>query len=137
MGTFPSDPRKLILIADDDPDGRETLRQLFTHAGYRIAEAADALRAIELAKALAPDLIIMDLGFPELDGWEATRRLKADPHTRSIVILVLSAHVFETDRARAAAAGCDAFLPKPSEMDDILACARRLIGSADKERQGA
>lgn len=119
---------KLILIADDDYDGRETVRALLAHEGYRIEEAVDGAEVIKAARRLMPDLIFVDLGLPNVDGWEATRHLKADEVTRDIPIVVLSGHVFQADRARATAAGCDEFLAKPCEMDEILAVVRRLIG---------
>jgi two-component system, cell cycle response regulator DivK len=133
----PTTAPKLILIVEDDPDGVETLTELLSHEGYRLAHATNGQTGITLAQARVPDLIIMDLGLPEMDGWEATRRLKAAAETAFIPILVVSAHVFEVDKARAAAAGADAFLPKPSELETILAAVQRLIGRPTVERHGA
>jgi CheY-like chemotaxis protein len=88
--------------------------------GYEIVSAPDGASGIALAKVERPDLILMDLNLPVLDGWEATRRLKADPITRDIPIIALTAHAMAGDREKALAAGCDDFDIKPVEFDRLL-----------------
>ena len=90
------------------------------HGGYEILTAADGAEGIASAIAEQPDLILMDLNLPEIDGWEATRRLKADPATRDIPIIALTAHAMAGDREKALAAGCDDFDTKPIEFDRLL-----------------
>ena len=89
--------------------------------GYEILSARDGAAGIAMAAAERPDLILMDLNLPEIDGWEAARRLKADPATRDIPIIALSAHAMAGDREKALATGCDNFDTKPIEFDRLLA----------------
>jgi CheY-like chemotaxis protein len=88
--------------------------------GYEILSARDGVAGIAMAASERPDLILMDLNLPEIDGWEATRRLKADPATRDIPIIALSAHAMAGDREKALATGCDDFETKPVEFDRLL-----------------
>ncbi len=103
----------LVLIIDDGEDNRMMYRGYLEHAGYRVIEAADATEGITLAKELLPAIIVMDLAMPDVDGWEATRLLKADPATRGIGIVVLSAFHDPAARQRAREAGAEFFLTKP------------------------
>ena len=114
------DPAPLVLIVDDNIDAREMYAIYLEHAGFRAAEAADGEAAIEAAKREKPAVILMDATMPRLDGWEAARRLKADADTKSIPLIMLTAHAFAEHRERAAAVGADAFLPKPV-LPDALA----------------
>ena len=91
------------------------------YIGYEILSAANGAEGIAMAAAEQPDLILMDLNLPEIDGWEAARRLKADPATRDIPIIALTAHAMAGDREKALASGCDEFDTKPIEFDRLLA----------------
>jgi len=108
---------KTILIVEDVELNRDLLVQLLED-DYRLIQAADGAAALELAVEAKPDLILMDLSLPRIDGWEATRRLKADARTAPIPVIVLSAHAMRGDEERARASGCDDFLTKP--IDEAL-----------------
>lgn len=103
----------LVLIIDDVEDNRLMYRQLLEHAGYRVADAADAISGLALAHELLPAIVVMDLSMPGLDGWEATRMLKSDPATSAIGIVALSAFHDPIARQRAKQAGADFFVAKP------------------------
>jgi CheY-like chemotaxis protein len=110
-----------ILLVEDDEVNRQLLARRLLRRGFAILTAGDGLEAIARARAEAPDLILMDLSMPALDGWEATRRLKAAPETRSIPVIALTAHAMSGDAARACAAGCDDYDTKPVELPRLLA----------------
>jgi len=111
-----------LLYIEDNEDNLYMLTLWFDAlGGYEIVSAPDGATGIAMAAAEPPDLILMDLNLPEIDGWEATRRLKADPATRDIPIIALSAHAMAGDREKAIAAGCDDFETKPVEFDRLLA----------------
>lgn len=110
----------LILLVEDFDDAREMYRDYLTFSGLRVETARDGQEAILKARALAPDLILMDLSLPGLDGWEATRLLKADPKTRHLLVVALSAHALAAEGERARAAGCDGFIAKPCLPPDLL-----------------
>jgi CheY-like chemotaxis protein len=113
--------RKLLYVEDNE-DNLYMLQLWFdVLGGYEILSARDGAAGIAMAAAERPDLILMDLNLPEIDGWEATRRLKADPTTCSIPIIALSAHAMAGDREKALATGCDEFDTKPIEFDRLLA----------------
>lgn len=112
--------RRILYIEDND-DSSYMLSQRLRKHGFEISIAPDGAQGVELAKTGTPDLILMDLGLPHLDGWAATRLLKAHPDTRSIPILALSAHTMAGDRERALAAGCDDYDAKPVVFDRLLA----------------
>lgn len=120
----------LILIVDDNVDAREMYAIYLEHAGFRAAEAADGETAIDSAKQDRPALILMDATMPRLDGWEAARRLKADPDTRSIPLIMLTAHAFAEHRDRAAEVGADAFLTKPVLPDTLAAEIRKILAAS-------
>jgi two-component system cell cycle response regulator DivK len=113
-------PDPLILVVEDFDDAREMYRDYLEFAGFRVETARDGREAIEKARALQPDLILMDLSLPGIDGWEATRLLKAAPETRQIIIIALSAHALATEGERARAAGCDGFIAKPCLPPDLV-----------------
>jgi two-component system, cell cycle response regulator DivK len=113
--------RKLLYIEDNE-DNLYMLQLYFdVLGGYEIVSATDGAAGLAMAAAERPDLILMDLNLPEIDGWEATRRLKADPATCDIPIIALSAHAMTGDREKALATGCDDFDTKPVEFDRLLA----------------
>jgi CheY-like chemotaxis protein len=121
----PAEP--LILVVDDFQDNREMYADFFAFSGYRVAQAADGVEALERAYALTPDLIVMDLSLPGLDGWEATRRLKGDPRTRHIPVIAVTGHALAGHSQRAAEAGCDAFVTKPCLPEELVARVRTLL----------
>jgi CheY-like chemotaxis protein len=102
-----------VLIIDDVEDSREVYAQFLRHFGYRVQEASDGAQGIAQARAIRPHVIVLDLAMPNLDGIETCRRFKADPETREIPVVVLTARAYPSDRAEAEAAGCDLFLVKP------------------------
>jgi CheY-like chemotaxis protein len=120
-----------ILYVEDNEDNIYVLRNRLSRAGFTVVVATDGAQAIAMAVAERPDLVIMDLGLPVLDGWEATRRLKAAAETRAIPVIALSAHAMAGDRERALAAGCDDFDTKPVELPRLLEKIRGLLPKAD------
>jgi len=123
--------RKLLYVEDND-DNLYMLTLWFDVAGgYEIVSAPDGAAGIAMATAERPDLILMDLNLPEIDGWEATRRLKADPATRDIPIIALTAHAMAGDREKALATGCDEFETKPIDFDRLLPKVERLIDAKE------
>jgi two-component system, cell cycle response regulator DivK len=118
---------KTILIVEDVPLNRDLLVQLLEER-YNLLLAEDGTTALEVAAAEKPELILMDLSLPRMDGWEATRRLKADPRLASIPVIVLSAHAMRGDEERARASGCDDFLTKPIDEDLLYEKLARHLG---------
>jgi len=116
-----------ILYVEDNDDNVYMLRGRLTRAGFEVAVATDGLQGVAMAASEAPDLILMDLSLPILDGWEATRRLKGAPGTRPIPVIALSAHAMEGDRAKAIAAGCDDYDTKPVDFPRLLGQIRALL----------
>jgi CheY-like chemotaxis protein len=116
-----------ILYVEDNDDNVYMLRGRLTRAGFTVVVAPDGERGVALATTEVPDLIIMDLGLPVLDGWEATRRLKGAPQTRAIPVIALSAHAMEGEQAKALAAGCDDFDIKPVEFPRLLGKIQALL----------
>ena len=117
---------KLLYVEDNDDNVYMLARRLRRH-GFEVVVAADGAQGVEAARQHRPDLVLMDLGLPVLDGWEASRRLKQAPETRAIPIIALSAHAMTGDRERALAAGCDDYDTKPVELDRLLAKIRALL----------
>jgi CheY-like chemotaxis protein len=116
-----------ILYVEDNEDNVYMLAARLRGRGFEVIVAPDGEQGVTLARAETPALILMDLGLPVLDGWEATRRLKAAPETRGIPIIALSAHAMAGDRERALAAGCDDFDSKPVEFGRLLGKIRALL----------
>ncbi len=108
------------MVVEDNEPSRDALSRRLERRGYRVVLAVDGEQAIALGRSEGPDLILMDLGLPRVDGWEATRRLKADPTTRRIPIIVLSAHAMTNDRDKALQAGGDDFDTKPIRFQTLL-----------------
>ncbi len=105
----------LVLVAEDNEDNRIIAVTILRHFGYRVIEATTGADAMELARSEHPSLILMDVGMPDMDGWTATRTLKDDELTKSILILAFTAHALPSDRQHAMDAGCDGYLAKPIE----------------------
>jgi len=118
-----------ILLVEDNEYNREMLSKRLERAGFQVVAAADGRQGLEMAGAELPDLILMDLDLPEIDGWEATRRIKMDPATSSIPVIALTAHAMEQDLKKAVVAGCDHYETKPVMfnrlMEKINACIKR------------
>jgi two-component system, cell cycle response regulator DivK len=109
-----------ILVVEDYRDNREVAKLILSDAGYHVSTAGDGLQGVRMAIQYHPDLVLMDLSLPWLNGWQATQRLKATPATRSIPVVAFTAHVLPDDLARARAAGCSAVIAKPFEIDMLL-----------------
>ncbi len=107
---------KQILLVEDEPDNRNLISQICDWLGYRLIEAVNGEEGIRIAMAVRPDLILMDLSLPVLDGWAATAALKSSPATIGIPIIAFTAHILPGERARALAAGCDEYISKPIEL---------------------
>ncbi|MBJ7573580.1 response regulator [Luteimonas sp. MC1828] len=116
-----------ILLVEDNEMNRDMLSRRLVRRGYEVVIAEDGCVALEVALREVPDLILMDMGLPVMDGWEATRRLKADARTASIPIIALTAHAMADDRMRALEAGCDDFDTKPVDIDRLLVKAGALL----------
>lgn len=118
---------KRILVIEDTEDNRRILRDLLTHAGFELIEATDGEQGIQMAVEQRPDLILMDIQLPIVDGYEATRRIKANPDLRHIPIIAVTSYALSGDEERAAAAGCDGYIAKPFSPRQILAEIRALL----------
>jgi two-component system, cell cycle response regulator DivK len=117
-----------ILVVEDNELNRDMLSRRLQRRGYEVVTAVDGQEGVALAQSEAPDLILMDMSLPVLDGWEATRRLKAAPETKSIPIIALTAHAMSGDRDQALEAGCDDYDAKPIDMPRLLAKIEALLG---------
>jgi two-component system cell cycle response regulator DivK len=120
--------RPLVLVVDDFVDAREMYAEYFVFAGFEVAEAENGEDAVRKALELAPQVILMDLSMPGMDGWEATRRLKADPRTSDIPVIALTGHALTGFSESARLAGCDAFVTKPCLPDALVEEVRRVLG---------
>jgi two-component system cell cycle response regulator DivK len=109
-----------ILIVEDDPGNRMLIADLLASTGYRPIEAEDGEEAIALTRQERPDLVLMDLSLPRLDGWEATRRLKADADLKGIPVIALTAHAMAGDETKALDAGCDGYISKPINIGSLV-----------------
>ena len=123
--------RKTVLLVEDNEDNLIIYTTILRFGGYRVVQARDGRAALEAARTVAPDLILMDVSIPYVDGLEVTRRLKSDPATRRIPIIALTAHALPSDRDRALEAGCDGYISKPAEPRAVLAAVRRKVGEAE------
>ena len=128
----------LVLIVDDVDHGREICSEYLQFRGFRVATAADGQEALDKAFELLPDVILMDLSLPKIDGWEATRRLKNDDRTRAIPVVALTAHALASAHDKAMEAGCDSVVTKPCLPKDLEAEVRRQLegGDAAAPRKG-
>ena len=122
---------KILYVEDNDDNVYMLKMRLELIDGFEIAIATDGAEAISSVTADSPDIILMDLNVPVINGWEATRRLKADPKTAGIPVIALSAHAMAGDRERALAAGCDDFDTKPVDFDRLLSKVKRLVSHSN------
>ena len=125
----------LVLLVDDYPDNRDIYVQFLIYSGLRVEEADNGDQALDKAFTLRPDVIVMDLSLPGLDGWEATRRLKQDPRTCDIPVIALTGHALAGHSERAFDAGCDAFITKPCLPERLLDEIRAIVPAA-RSRSG-
>jgi two-component system, cell cycle response regulator DivK len=123
-----TDNLKTILIVEDNEDNLVVYRTILEHVGYRVVEARDGEEGVSRAREEMPDLILMDISIPKMDGWQATQTLKADDSTRPIPIIALTAHALEEDRQKAIQAGCDGYLAKPVEPRRVVQEVERFVG---------
>ena len=119
---------KRILVVEDTEDNRQIMRDLLSSAGYDLVEAQDGAEGVAMAKSSRPDLILMDIQLPGLDGYEATRRIKANPTLRPIPLIVVTSYALSGDDVKAFAAGCDAYVTKPFVPRELLAKIRGFLG---------
>jgi two-component system cell cycle response regulator DivK len=124
----------LVLVVEDYEDAREMYAAYLKFSGYRVAEAANGVEALERTRELMPDIILMDLALPKMDGWEATRRLKADERTRHIPIVALTGHALAGFAEGARQAGCDAFVTKPCLPDALVSEIQRMLSMKRSEQ---
>jgi two-component system, cell cycle response regulator DivK len=127
------DKAPLVLVVDDYEDAREMYSEYLEFSGFRVAEARNGIEALEKAFELVPDLILMDLSLPGMDGWEATRRLKADERTKRIPVVALTGHALAGHSEGARQAGCDAFVTKPCLPDALVVEIRRMLDQTQKK----
>ena len=125
MTTKPARPR--VLLVDDYPDAREMYSEYLQFSGFDVVEAANGIEALQSALERTPDIILMDLSLPVMDGWEATRRLKADRRTKGIPVVALTGHALAGISEGAKQAGCDAFVTKPCLPEDLVREIRKIL----------
>ena len=123
-----------LLLVEDNEDNRTIYSTVLRYLGYQVIEAVDGLQAVALARSEHPDLILMDISIPGMDGWEATRVLRQDPATQEIPIIALTAHALPDDRKRATDVGFTSYLAKPIEPNAVVTEVRRLLGGNDGPR---
>jgi len=121
-----------ILLVEDNEMNRDMLSRRLQRRGYEVLTAVDGESGLALTRTEAPALILMDMSLPGIDGWEATRQIKADPATRGIPVIALTAHAMAGDREQALAAGCDDFDIKPIDLDRLLGKIGALLGGKTK-----
>jgi CheY-like chemotaxis protein len=122
---------KTVLLVEDNEDNRIVYSTILRHFGYLVTEALNGEEGIAKARNEKPDLILMDISIPVIDGWEATQVLKHDPQTRDIPIIALTAHALAADREKAMEVGCDGYLAKPCEPRAVVAEVQRFLGKSD------
>jgi CheY-like chemotaxis protein len=127
----------LVLVVDDYAEGREVCAEYLAFRGYRVVTAEDGVDALAKTREMLPDVILMDLSLPRLDGWEASRQIKADERTRHIPIIALTAHALSSARDRALEAGCESVVTKPCLPRDLEAEVRRQLGLGGTEQEPA
>jgi two-component system cell cycle response regulator DivK len=131
--------RPCVLLVDDYPDAREMYSEYLAFSGFEVIEAANGIEALQRAADERPDIILMDLSLPVMDGWEATRRLKADARTSGIPVVALTGHALAGISEGAKQAGCDAFVTKPCLPEDLVKEIRKVLdepGARKRRRSG-
>jgi len=121
--------KPLVLVVDDFADNREMYSEYLSFSGYEVIEARNGKEAVDAAQQRQPDIIIMDLSLPVMDGWEATRRLKADQRTNAIPVVALTGHAMQGHSKGAMEAGCDSFVAKPCLPDQLVAEIRKMLST--------
>lgn len=121
---------KRILVVEDQEDNRTILRDLLTAAGFTVLEARDGGEGLAMARALVPDLVLMDIQMPVMDGYETTRRIKAEPAIAAIPVIAVTSYALSGDEAKARAAGCDGYIAKPFSPRALLAEVKARLGVA-------
>ena len=116
-----------VLVIEDTADNRQIIRDLLTNAGYEVVEAEDGAAGVAKAAESKPDLILMDIQLPILDGYEATRRIKADPALTHIPVIAVTSYALSGDEAKTRAAGCDGYVAKPFSPRELLAMVRKFL----------
>jgi two-component system, cell cycle response regulator DivK len=116
-----------VLYVEDNPQNMRLVRKILSHAGYTVLEAEDGISGLRMAEQERPDVILMDINLPDIDGLEATAQLKQNPDLRHIPIIALTANAMVGDREKTLAAGCDAYLPKPVARQDLLDTVGRFL----------
>ncbi len=127
--------RKRVLIVDDVEDNRQIYAEFLAAAGFDVSVAVDGFDALASVRAVMPDLVVMDLAIPRIDGWTVTRRLKSDGRTGHIPVIAVTGHVLPGAAERARAAGCDAFLTKPCLPDELLREIRSVLARGTPKRR--
>jgi two-component system, cell cycle response regulator DivK len=119
-----------ILVIEDNEDNRRIIRDLLTSLGYQLIEAADGLEGVAMAQSHRPDLILMDIQLPEMDGYEATRQIRAVPELKTVPIIAVTSYALSGDEAKARDAGCDGYVAKPFSPRELLAKIREFLPDA-------
>ena len=119
-----------ILLVEDNEMNRDMLSRRLARRGYEVVVAVDGEAGVRMAQSEAPAIILMDMSLPGLDGWDATRQIKADPATRGVPVIALTAHAMAGDREKSLAAGCDEFDTKPVDFERLLGKIQALLGGA-------
>jgi two-component system cell cycle response regulator DivK len=130
----PSPTRPVVLVVDDHPDNLHMYALALTAEGFDVHEARNGHQALEAAAAVKPDIIVMDVGLPVMDGWAATQKLKADPATKHIPVIILTGHAMLGEGRQARTVGAEAYLTKPCLPDDLIYEIRRLLQTRAKGR---
>jgi two-component system, cell cycle response regulator DivK len=132
-GTTADDKAPLILVIDDFADNRDMYARFLEFSGFRVATGSDGQEALDKAFELGPDLIVMDLSLPGLDGWEATRRLKGDSRTKRTPVVAVTGHAFTGSQKSAQDAGCDGYISKPCLPADLVTEIRRVLAGGRRK----
>jgi CheY-like chemotaxis protein len=121
-------PMTKVLVVEDNEMNRDMLSRRLTRRGFQVIFAVDGQQGVDLARSERPDIILMDMSLPVIDGWEATRRVKSDDATRGVPVIGLTAHAMAGDREKAMEAGCDDYDTKPVELERLIGKMERLLG---------
>jgi two-component system cell cycle response regulator DivK len=122
--------KRRILVVEDTEDSRQIIRDLLTSAGYELIESADGAEGVAMAQSQHPDLILMDIQLPVMDGYEATRRIRATPELAQVPIIAVTSYALSGDEAKTRAAGCDGYVTKPFSPRQLLAKIREFLPEA-------